>query len=70
METIVRNKDILFHYVFNHDMKTTWNVIRDLEKTNRMTNLIINEIFSKINFTKYDKSYEKGAEFDMIWKNN
>lgn len=52
-----------FSYTFKHDLKSTWSVLKDFSKTNRMSDQAIEGWTSQPVFTKCTHSYELGAEF-------
>lgn len=62
-------KNRKFVYVLKHDFKTTWNILKDMKKTNRMTDLLNEGFCSPPVFNKMLYTWELGAEYKMLHKN-
>lgn len=62
-------KNLTFTYVFKHEFKIVWDVMKDFAKTNRMCELVIKGWSSPPVFQKMSHSYELGSEFYFVFKN-
>jgi hypothetical protein len=60
--------ETVFSYVYKHDFKLVLNTMRDLEKQSHICNLLAHDFVSEVVFTKFEKTWEIGAEFNFLWK--
>jgi hypothetical protein len=62
-------KQLTCTVVFNKNLISVFNTLKDLPKTNLINNKYQEGFASETIFTKHSHSWEQGAEFSFLWKN-